>query len=381
MNLLSSVEQDFHRPQKSPGAYEWWHFDGQDDHSGYSFSAQFYAGNPLSPYYQQALRRYLKETRSPLVGASANTPPQASDFCGVVFRVFPKSGRGDEFVQEFTPGQLKASEEQAAVLLGPNRFLWDASGDPPGYAMTLQGKISKGRSLRARLFFIPERTPTLPVQAFGTLPSHTWILAAPRCRTEGAIQWCDDQGNVSAQMPWAGTGYHDHHFGTVPLDRFLKNWHWGHALLGSKTILYSRQEPLAADEKPQGLWMALDKNEFKVRDAAFQVSRKRWSSFFLPYAQQLEFGNLDAFQVRHENILSDHPFALTLRDRIAWRGDGARLQGFGFSTVLYPPRFSNRFFYPLLKGMAQVLSKPDDPSGASPPTDDVSTQRPDLPPK
>ncbi|MGH7738901.1 MAG: hypothetical protein ACREL1_02025, partial [bacterium] len=368
-------------PQVSSGAYEWWHFDSQDDHNGYSFSTQFYAGNPLSPYYQQTLRRYLKETRSPLIQAAVTAPPRPLDFCGVVFRVFPKSGGADEFIQEFTPGQLKASEEQAAVLLGPNRFHWDASGDPPAYVVTLQGKISKNRSLRARLFFIPEKTSPLHSRAFANLPSHTWIVAAPRCRVEGTIQWCDRQGDVTTEIPWAGSGYHDHHFGTVPLDRFLKSWNWGHAHLGSKTLIYSYQEPLAADEKPLGFRMMADKNEFKVGDALFKISRKRRSSFFLPYAQQLEFTGSDPFQIRHKKILSDQPFALTIQDQVQWIQNGEKLQGFGFSNLLYPPRFSNRLFYPLLKGLTQVLSKPRDSSNNPLPTGDVSTQRPDLPSK
>ncbi|HET9870620.1 MAG TPA: hypothetical protein VFR02_09015, partial [bacterium] len=164
MHLLSGVEQDFHRPQTSPGGYEWWHFDGRDQHSGFSFTAQFYAGNPFSPYYQQALRRYLRESRSPLVKAPTLAPPQPLDFCGVAFRLFKHGAPAGEFFQEFTPGQLKASEEQAAVLLGPNRFHWDASGDPPGYHLSLQGAVGRGRTLRARFFFIPEPLPALPAE-------------------------------------------------------------------------------------------------------------------------------------------------------------------------------------------------------------------------
>ena len=377
MNLLSGVEQDFHRPQKSPGAYEWWHFDGRDDHSGYSFSAQFYAGNTLSPFYQEALKRYLEEAQSPLVKKPTAAPPHPLDFCGVVFRVFKKGALVDEFLQELAPGQLKASEEGAAALLGPNRFHFDTLGDPPGYMVTLQGKVSKGRSLRARLFFTPEKAPALPMESIESLPTHSWVLAAPRCRVEGTLQWCDSEGEVLLEIPYAGFGFHDHHFGTVPLNRFLKAWHWGHAWVGSKTIIYSYQEPLAADEKPKGLWMTLDQAEWKVWDVAFAPSKKRWNFFALAYAKELGFTDFDAFKVIHQNILSDGPVSLVLEDEVVWEKDGATLKGSGMSQYFYPPRFSSSLFYPMLKGKTQILSKTKD-NGDGRDFGDVTTSRPNL---
>ncbi len=74
MNLLTGVNQDFHRPQKAPGAYEWWHFDGIDDRTGYSFSIQFFAGNLFSAYYQDSLKTYWEKTKSPLIVTTTAVP-------------------------------------------------------------------------------------------------------------------------------------------------------------------------------------------------------------------------------------------------------------------------------------------------------------------
>src|SRR5258708_2838201 len=80
MNLLSGVDQDHHRQQTSPGAYEWWHFDGTDEKTGYSFSIQFFAGNLFSAYYQNNLKTYWQKTKSPFVEDSqTETPPALSD--------------------------------------------------------------------------------------------------------------------------------------------------------------------------------------------------------------------------------------------------------------------------------------------------------------
>ncbi|HEY5038371.1 MAG TPA: hypothetical protein VIJ93_04785, partial [bacterium] len=195
MNLLSGIEQDFHRPQKNPGAYEWWHFDGTDDNKSLSFSTQFYAGHLLSPFYQEKLATYWKEAKSPLVTNTKVDVPNPLDFCGVIFRLFHKGRLAGEFLQEFDHDMLRASDSQPAVLLGSNRFNWDPAGNPPSYTLTLQGPLqTNGKSLRARLFFTPERISLPAPQSSEDLPTHTWILAAPRCHVEGTIEWCDAEG-------------------------------------------------------------------------------------------------------------------------------------------------------------------------------------------
>src|ERR1039458_3159083 len=131
MNLLSGVNQDFHRPQQAPGAYEWWHFDGTDEKNGYAFSIQFHAGNLFSAYYQDNLKTYWQKTKSPLVdpsipsgrsgqvpqpNPSVVSPPNPLDYCGVALRVFHKDVMVGEALQEFPAKFLKASDKQGAVL-------------------------------------------------------------------------------------------------------------------------------------------------------------------------------------------------------------------------------------------------------------------------
>ncbi|HEV2352843.1 MAG TPA: hypothetical protein VGR89_01260, partial [Puia sp.] len=199
MNLLAGVEQDFHRPQKSPGAYEWWHFDGTDDKSGYSFVIQFHAGNLFSAYYQDSLKTYWEKTKSPMSpeilvkgDAGPSIAPNPLDYCGVSFRLFHEGRMVAESLQEFSRKSLKAPDKHGAVLLGPNRFNWDQRGDPPSYVLTAQAPLHGGKTtVRARLFFTPnlKYNPTLPQP---DIPStHTWVLAAPLCHVEGTFEWVD----------------------------------------------------------------------------------------------------------------------------------------------------------------------------------------------
>jgi carotenoid 1,2-hydratase len=395
MNLLSGVEQDFHHPPKSPGAYEWWHFDGTDDNNGLSFSAQFYSGHLLSPYYQEKLAAYWKDSRSPLVSDSKSAPPNPPpvsppafsapngpnplDYNGVIFRLFHKGDLAGEFLQEFASGMLKASDQQPAVLMGSNRFNWDPDGNPPSYGLTLQGAVKGGRqSIRARFFFTPEKFSMPSHPSSETFPTHTWILAAPRCRVEGTVQWCNAEGEVKKEAAFVGKGYHDHHFGSVPPVQFIKSWHWGRVFMGEETLVYSLQIPMDEKDAPYGLLLNGDKAEFQVWEVAFKLSKNRRNFFWLPYQKNLEFTDSQSLRIGHRQILSDGPVALTFEDEVQWTANGKILKNLGLSYYLYTPRLSSPFFFPMLKGKTTIfIQSPGDlPANLPPDPGDVSTTRP-----
>ncbi len=380
MNLLSGIEQDFHRPQKNPGAYEWWHFDGTDEKSGISFSIQFSAGNLHSPFYQDSLKSYWQRTKSPLVpGSSPAVPPNPLDHCGVAFRVFQRGKLLGESYQEFPASFLKASDKQAAVLLGANRFNWDERGDPPSYVVTVQAPQDNGKKLlRARLFFTPQGGPLPPIPAPAIHSTHTWVLAAPLCHVEGTLEWCDEKGEPVREQAFLGKGFHDHHFGSVPLDRFVKAWHWGRVFLGEETLVYSLQVPTDG-AGPEGFLATLDKTGSKIWTVAFDLSRSRRNFFWLPYQRTLSFSDAHQLRIDHGRILSDGPASLIFEDTWTWTRDGKSVQGQGLSNYLYTPRLSSSFFFPMLKGRSTLVrSNEEPPTKPSTPSGDVSLTRPNL---
>ncbi len=381
MNLLSGVNQDFHRPQQAPGAYEWWHFDGTDDKNGYAFSIQFHAGNLFSAYYQDNLKTYWQKTKSPLIDPSLQpTPPNPLDYCGVALRIFHKGRMIGEAFQEFPIKFLKASDKHGAVLLGPNRFNWDERGDPPSYVLTAQAPLRGGQKLlRTRLFFTPlmEKFPDLPQPEIHS--THTWVLAAPLCHVEGTLEWCNAEGEVEKEQAFVGKGYHDHHFGSVPLDRFVKTWHWGRAFLGDETLVYSFQIPTDPQEPNEGLLLTGKGGETNIWKVAFGLSQNRRNFFWLPYQKNLEFTDADSLKINHRQILSDGPASLIFEDEVQWTKNFETLKGSGMSNYLYTPRLSSRFFFPMLKGKTSVFIQKED--APTPPTNnsgDVTTTRPAL---
>ena len=392
MNLLSGVSQDFHRPQKSPGSYEWWHFDGIDDKTGLSFSLQFYTGNLLSAYYQDNLKTYWQKTKSPLVdNASVKvesleshppvvSPPNPLDYCGVSFQIFRKGNLAGESLQEFSGKFLKASDRHGAVKLGPSRFNWDEEGNPASYVITVQSPLQgKKGYLRARLFFTPLLTEisTLPPPE---IPStHTWVLAAPLCHVEGTLQWCNALGEVVDEEGFIGKGYHDHHWGSVPLNRFVKSWHWGRAFIGDKTFIYSIQTPVNESEKIENVLLVLSKDKVETinRVSQTRLNNRRHNFFWLPYEKKLSFTDSYGLQIDHKNILSDGPVSLIFQDQFEWKTSSEFLKGSGISNYLYTPRLSSSFFFPMLKARTTVYIKPDEISTGSinQPGGDVFTDR------
>ncbi len=382
MNLLTGVNQDFHRPQKSPGAYEWWHFDGIDDRTGYSFSIQFFAGNLFSAYYHDNLKTYWEKTKSPFVTTTAKPTadaPNPLDYCGVTFRIFHKGSLIGESLQEFSGKFLKASDKQGAVLLGPNRFNWDERGDPPSYTVTVQAPVKGGRKLlRARLFFTPllSQFPAVPQNEIHS--THTWVLAAPLCHVEGTLQWVDSQGESEKEQPFVGKGYHDHHFGSVPLDRFVKSWHWGRAFLGEETLVYSMQIPTEGEGSPEGFLLTAGSDGIQTWQVAFEPSKNRRNFFWLPYQKKLSFTDAQSLGISHRQILSDGPVSLIFEDQFQWTTEAKTLEGRGMSNYLYAPRLSSALFFPMLKGKTIIVTPPMEPREIPPPSGDVTTTRPTL---
>jgi carotenoid 1,2-hydratase len=384
MNLLSGVKEDFHRPQKSPGSYEWWHFDGTDDQSGLSFSLQFYAGNLFSAYYQDNLKTYWQKTKSPLAaGGSVNTEsfaPNPLDYCGVAFRIFRNDDLLGESLQEFSGKFLKASDRHGAVKLGPSRFNWDESGDPASYVITVQSPLqTKKGYLRARLFFTPllKEIPDLPPPE---IPStHTWVLAAPLCHVEGTLQWCNALGDIEKEEVFMGKGYHDHHWGSVPLDRFIKSWHYGRSFIGDKTFIYSIQTPFNENEKTESVLLILNKDKVETinRTSQTRINSRRHNFFWLPYEKKISFNDSYALKINHKNILSDGPVSLIFQDQLEWKTSAESLEGSGISSYLYTPRLSNNLFFPMLKARTTVYIQPAEfPTGTiNQPGDDVFTDR------
>jgi carotenoid 1,2-hydratase len=204
------------------------------------------------------------------------------------------------------------------------------------------------------------------------------VLAAPLCRVEGTFQWVDANGETQKEETFVGKGYHDHHFGSVPLDRFVKSWHWGRAYLGDETFVYSVQTPTDAREPLEGFLLTAGPGGTGAWRVAFQLSKNRRNFFWLPYSKVLQFTDAQSLRIEHRQILGDGPVSLLLDDKVNWISGAKTLEGKGLSNYLYTPRLSSRFFFPMLKGKTTLVSRPQEAGDVPPPSGEVTTTRPNL---
>ena len=196
---------------------------------------------------------------------------------------------------------------------------------------------------------------------------------------EGTLQWCNPLGEVEKEEGFIGKGFHDHHWGSVPLDRFIKSWHWGRAFIDDKTLIYSVRTPINKNEKTESILLVLKKEKVETISRTTQalIHNGRHNFFWLPYEKRLVLNDSHSLKINHADILSDGPVSLVFRDQIELKSSEEFLKGFGISHYLYTPRLSSRFFFPMLKARTTVYTRPDKlPIGSiNQPGGDVFTDR------
>jgi predicted secreted hydrolase len=59
-----------------------------------------------------------------------------------------------------------------------------------------------------------------------------WFPAVPSAKVEGTLTYNGQSHEVQ------GTGYHDHNWGTVDMNKVIDNWYWGQGRLGNYTVVF-----------------------------------------------------------------------------------------------------------------------------------------------
>lgn len=200
--------EDGLREQPRPGTLEWWYFDAHLDD-----------GSALVVVFMTKPTDRSAGAIAPLLKVQLTLP----------------SGEIIEAHQPFPAEALRASRDQCDVQLGPN---W-VRGDLHRYELSSQ---SPDLSMRLTL------TDIVPSSRIGTGKTLIgdkgdylgWLIAVPRGTVEGAITLRGQTRSVH------GEGYHDHNWGTIPFEDYLREWYWGRAYLGNYTVIFSETHALPA---------------------------------------------------------------------------------------------------------------------------------------
>lgn len=271
-----------------PGAYEWWYFDALSDDGLWMLACIWFLGNPFSPYARLA---------------AARTPADPFVHNALFFALYNAGQLYAYHFTRFPRTQICADELRPATLrFGENHLTFNGGV----YRLRLADENANRRRLTAELMFAPPTPdsggaraeespspPALPELGAGGA-SHVWLPAAPTCRVSGQIALRERSNAGAEQITFAGDGYHDHNWGTLPFDAEVRDWYWARATLENEraAIVYHVERK---EGPPDSHLLLFENGRLTRHDPQATVARSRWrvNGFGTVYATRLDVQSAD----------------------------------------------------------------------------------------
>ena len=200
--------EDGIREDTSKGRFEWWYYD-----------AHFGDGTTAVVVF---MTKPILERAGPLKpGISITiTPPD-----------------GEKLIQFpiFSPEDFAASREFCEVRIGDNWTKFIKAGEK-GWQYQI---FAESDGLSVELQFegvVPPWRPGAGKSYFDDYDHYfAWLPAIPYGTVKGILTYRGEKHEVT------GTGYHDHNWGNVGLDKVLDHWYWARAHIGEYTLIFVEQ--------------------------------------------------------------------------------------------------------------------------------------------
>jgi hypothetical protein len=203
----------------APGGYEAWHFDASSDDGKLHMVAALHEAWGLDPAY---LRKYAWYRRFP----TRIVPPNPLDFPAVTF-VLCEEGRQTIRFNARTSGggggrsagEVRVSDDGSRVRVGASHA--ERSPSDQSIHLHLRG-TDRLRTIAVNLTFRPVlRAATCREITLRSGPGarglHRWVIVDPLCEVEGEISIFEPSGGATPRtISFAGSGLHDHRYGTRP---------------------------------------------------------------------------------------------------------------------------------------------------------------------
>jgi carotenoid 1,2-hydratase len=346
MDLCFGLEQDVWHALDSPGAYEWWYFDAIDDGGEYALVAIYCLGLPFSPHYREAVREHRAGSRG---------VPDPRDFALLSFTLYRRGRWHSYLLNEYPADQCETTADRPFIRIAGSAAEW-----LPGegaFRVRVADSLLGGGGIEGELRFRPEALPHCTTGPGDGSASHTWVLAAPVCRVEGAVRIRRPAGEETVRF--SGTGYHDHNHGTEDFTAAMRAWSWGRVHLPDATLVYYDVTPLDGLAPTRRL-LLVERGTGRVHRLEGPVAGHGWRAnpFLLRAPGEIRFhGTSEGVkvegQVRPGSIVDPGPFYLRfLSDfdvTVEQDGRSYRHRGQGFAEYLQPARLDWRWTWPMLK--------------------------------
>jgi carotenoid 1,2-hydratase len=330
MRILSDSSEDVRTPKPVPGSYEWWYFDAQSD-DGFSIVIIFYEGNPFS-------RRYIEAIES---GEKA----RASDYPALSISVYRESEPVFYSFREMQPGEADFSPDEPRGRAEDSSFGLTVKNGMLVYTVKLREKVSSGDEIDAELSFSsPDHKRILQEgSADENHAGHSWNLVQPKAIVTGNIRI---SGYTEMYIPFSGTGYHDHNFGSEPMKDSFREWYWGrYHFAGSTLVYYIMNQNESWKQKG---WLIDDNGA--VTPATEIILRDKGLSFFgLNSSRKIEVKS-DSYSIhlQKSSMIDSGPFYQRFTGEAVLERDGKLEKAAGISEYIYPSRIYSRIFWPLV---------------------------------
>ena len=242
MNVSPDAHPDAPRRVTAPGGYEWWGFDASGDDGRLHLVARLYVGHALdSPY----ARRYARYRRRPTRFA----PPKPTEHLAVTFALLEAGRPALRFVSTVSTEDLAIADDGRSIRLGASHSDRGADGV---IRLQLRGH-DRDRTIAVNLSFRPQVESTCAIDLVAppateddaTEPKlrrghHGWLIASPLCDVDGQVTVISTETAAAAPrvIAFAGSGCHDHRFGTRPLGEAAGNWLSGRAVFEDRAVLF-----------------------------------------------------------------------------------------------------------------------------------------------
>jgi hypothetical protein len=258
----SPADADGWHAVRSPGGYEWWNLDAEDESGQLRLVASLGEGFAFHPGY---LRRYYRFLADP----TRHSPPLPGEYPFAYFAVYEKGRILAACLTLVRPGQFSASSYGPQVRVAANQLGRSPDGS---LRLTLSGPRLSGELVFTPMFgnnvamfpspgtpgegqgeglsrlgetecpmqksSLERATVRAPFEIEGNFLSrkmtgadHRWVIAKPLCRVRGEIHLgAVADGGPRRLIGFSGLGFHDHNFGSAPLGPGLRRWMRGRML-------------------------------------------------------------------------------------------------------------------------------------------------------
>lgn len=346
MIILHPSEDRFHNLQEQ-GSYEWTYFDGISEDGEHAFTAIWFRGIPMSPYYTAAID---SDTRDASPGK----------FCAFAFGLYRNGKRIASGLEEGPEEWFFGDTHSPDAKFRENTL--HSAQHPNGttafhIAVDIRRPLLAGRILGEIELKFPEHDTPNGVEAYQAGPgTHYWVPAAPDGSFSAALDLVG-RGRSSQKIRFSGRAYHDRNLGTEPLHTADVDWHWGRVHFDSRAFVFfdirSRAEKTGSELAPFQRLLVYENGKLVDQEEGVACVTERWRNHWgtLPYPAAIRSGDAASiiFTAINHGQFDSGPFYHRMAAQFSLRTASGSVQAPGMTEYMRPSRLGISAFRPFVK--------------------------------